>query len=90
MNENFKNFVRICIFLFQISRSQAAEGRLRGREEGREGWMDRGEHSKHIDQYEARVLRCTHVERPSPGPEAGLLTLMMVCSSGVCVFLGQR
>jgi len=40
MNENFKNFVRICIFLFQISRSQAAEGRLRGREEGREGWIE--------------------------------------------------
>ena len=94
MNENFKNFVRICIFWFQISRSQAAEGRLRGteRKEGRKGVRDgdRGEHSKHIDQYEARVLRCTHVERPSPGPEAGLLTLMMVCSSGVFVFLGQN
>jgi len=53
--------------------------------------MDREEHSKYIDQYEARVLRCTHVERPSPGPEfAGLLTLMMVCSIGVFVFLGQK
>ena len=54
----------------------------------REGWID--EQSYQIDQYEARVLRCTHVERPSPGPEAGLLTLMMVYSSGVFVFLGQR
>ena len=67
-------------FLFQIARSQAAEGRLRR-------GMDRGEHNKRIDQYEARVLRCTHVERPSPGPEAGLLTLMIVCDIGVCVFL---
>jgi hypothetical protein len=56
------------------------------RERGMDGWMIRDEHSKHIDQYEARVLRCTHVERPSPGPEARLLTLMMVCSSGACVF----
>jgi hypothetical protein len=68
-------------FLFQIARSQAAEGRLRGRE----GWID--EQSYQIDQYEARVLLCTHVERPSPGPEAGLLTLMIVCDIGVCVFL---
>jgi hypothetical protein len=85
MNENYKDFVTICIFLFQISRSQAAEGRLRGREGEREGWID--EQSYQIDQYEARVLRCTHVERPSPGPEAGLLTLMIVCDIGVCVFL---
>jgi hypothetical protein len=83
MNENYKDFVTICIFLFQIARSQAAEGRLRR-------GMDRGEHNKHIDQYAALVLRCTHVEQPSPGPEAGLLTLMMVCSIGVFVFLGQN
>ena len=80
MNENYKDFITDCIFLFQIARSQEAEGRLRR-------GMDRGEHNKRIDQYEARVLRCTHVERPSPGPEAGLLTLMMVCIIGVCVFL---
>jgi hypothetical protein len=76
--------LNVQFFARKILKSQAAEGRRRGRK----GWMDRDEHSKHIDPYEARVLRCTHVERPSPGPEfARLLTQMMVCSSGACVFL---
>jgi hypothetical protein len=58
-------------FSRKILKSKEAEGRRRGSK----GWMDRDEHSRHIDQYEARVLRCTHVERPSPGPEfARLLT----------------
>jgi len=68
MNENYKDFVTICIFLFQSARSQAAEGRLRGRKGAREGWID--EQSYQIDQYEARVLLCTHVypRRPAPRP----------------------
>jgi len=41
-----------------------------GRRPTQKGHGDRGEHSKHIDQYEARVLLCTHVypRRPAPRP----------------------
>jgi hypothetical protein len=83
MNDTYNDFVTIHIFCFK------SQDRRRPKADS-EGGRDGGEHSKHIDQYEARVLLCTQIERPSPGPEAGLLTLMMVCSSGVFVFLGQN
>ena len=72
-------------FAFFCFKSQDRRRPKADSEGEREGWID--EQSYQIDQYEARVLRCTHVERPSPGPEAGLLTLMIVCDIGVCVFL---
>ena len=48
MNENYKDFVTIYIFLFQSSRSQAAEGRLRGKKGMIKAYLDEKSIEYHV------------------------------------------
>ena len=63
MNENYKDFVTICILLFQIARSQEAEGRLRGSE----GWIERNTVSILISmKHESLGVHMSNDRRPAP------------------------